>query len=149
MTATQIVLLVLAVLGLQVVIWVPLLLWMRKRGETTLEEVRLHVTSTGESITKGPDHGSYESGSGEFSAVSGAGVLVLTEKRLLFRKIIGADVEIPIERIKAVREEKTFRGSYRGGKLFLVIDTKNDDEVGFVVADHPSWLETLRGVVEA
>jgi hypothetical protein len=71
------------------------------------------------------------------------GVIALTDRRLIFRRPLGKDIEIPLSGISEVSENKWFKGNYRGGKLFLILKLADDSEVAFMVNDHNHWMEEI------
>jgi hypothetical protein len=71
-------------------------------------------------------------------------VIVLTDRHLRFRKLTGGRVEVPLDRVVGVREDKWFRGAYRSGRPNLILQLRDGAEVGFMVADHAGWMAALR-----
>src|SRR5438552_2314547 len=87
-TPLMIVLLVLGILGLQVLLWVPLVLWMRKKSARLLEALREELAAGGERAIRGPEPAFYGGASGVgYPEVKGNGVIVLTDRRLAFRRL--------------------------------------------------------------
>jgi hypothetical protein len=69
--------------------------------------------------------------------------IILTDRRLIFRKLSGGLVEVPAQMIGGIRQAKTFRGSRVGGATHLVVTTTDSAEVGFFVNDITAWERAL------
>jgi len=118
---------------------------MKRGSDQFLADLEAECARTGEVIVAGPEAANYQGGTGAHSAVKGNGNLILTDRRLIFRKLSGGVVEVPTDRIRGTREEKTFLGSRVGGQVFLVVDTNEPAEIGFFVTDRAAWRDLLRG----
>ena len=90
----------------------------------------------------GPEKAVYSGGTNAYPKVNGNGLIALTRERLLFRILIGTNVDILVADITGVREETAFRRQRVGGKRFLVIETRQG-EVGFLVDDLAAWRAQL------
>ncbi len=139
----------LAVAGLQAAIWIPLILWFRSRSRRWEAALRLELATSGETLARGPERANYEGASFGYPQVKGSGVIVLTDRRLLFRKATGGMIEVPLEAIAGLREAKTFLSAWRGGRPFLILQLASRAEVGFMVNDHPAWMAALGEHVHA
>lgn len=142
---------VLLVVGLLLVTGVILLAVLvpiirRWRGATRayLVELRDEMALTGEQVVRPPESANYRGGTGRHSKVKGNGTLVLTDRRLLFRKISGGTVEVPVGSIVGTSTAKAFLGSRVGGQTHLVIETDEPAQVGFFVGDIAAWEAALR-----
>ena len=140
-------LLVLAILSgiglIQAAIWIPLIRSWRQRANRFLAEFRERAAASGERFIAGPESAVYRGGSGPYSAVKGNGTIILTNRRLVFRKLSGGLVEVPTHMICGIRQSKTFRGSRVGGATHLVVATTDPAEVGFFVQDIAAWERAL------
>jgi hypothetical protein len=115
----------------------------RKRSKLFVEDFLARVAASGERVIAGPESAVYRGGSGPYSAVKGNGTMILTDRRLVFRKLSGGLVEVPVRMIGGIRESKGFRGSRVGGATHLVVTTTDSTEVGFFVKDITAWKRAI------
>lgn len=143
MTSTQVVLLVVgivaAVAAIHAAVWIPIVRKLRRMPAQLRDELAL----AGDAIVRGPERASYRGATATYSKVGGLGVVALTERRLIFRKAIGAPLEIPRAEIAGVREAKVFRRSVSGGRTHVVVQLAGGGEVGFYFADPAAWISAL------
>jgi hypothetical protein len=142
-TPTSIVALVLAiVLVVGVVIatvLIPALRRMADGADAWAEEFTAAAVASGETIVADPEPANYRGGTGGHSSVKGNGTLVLTDRRLVFRKLTGEVVEVDRAAITGTREAATFLGSHSGGQTCLIVETSEPAELGFFVTDLAAW----------
>ncbi len=96
------------------------------------------AATTGERIVAGPEKAIYR-GSTTYGSVKGNGRIVLTDQRLLFRKITGGIIDVPTSKVVGSRQSKSFRRSRVGGQTHFVVITDHPDELGFFVRDRDLW----------
>ena len=77
------------------------------------------------------------------------GVIALTDRRLIFRKPIGRDTEIPLSQIAELSENKWWAGNHRNGRMFLILKLADASEKAFQVKDHAGWMRELRSRLAA
>jgi len=148
MTVAGIVVAVIVVVGLiQAAIWIPVTRRSKRTSASFLEQFRDDVARSGERVIVEPERGVYRGGSGSYSAVSGNGTILLTDRRLLFRKKTGGEVEVPTASMVSATRSKGFRGSRVGGATHLVITTSDGAEVGFFVDDLDAWDQALASLI--
>jgi hypothetical protein len=133
----------LAVALVQAAIWIPLIRSWRRGDNRFVIDFRAEAAASGERILAGPEKAVYRGGTKPFGAVKGNGTLILTDRRLVFRKLTGGLVEVPTNMITGIRRSKGFRGSRVGGMTHLVVATADPAEVGFFVQDLPAWERAL------
>ncbi len=75
-------------------------------------------------------------------------MIALTRERLLFRMLVGKNLDIPIREITGLREAKVFQGSVVGGHVHLVVQT-GADEAGFFVEDNAAWIAAITSAAPA
>ena len=146
MTGLQVVLLVVGILAVQVMIWVPVVLWIRRRTARVEEGLRGELAASGERVRLGPVAASYRGatpGSG-LPAVKGNAVAALPDRRLIVRRLVGEAIELAVAEIASVRDDRWFLGSYRGGRPVVIVKTRADAELGVMVAEHEAWMSALR-----
>jgi len=141
-TALFVVLLVVGILALQLLIWIPIIVWFRRRSSRVLSELATELE--GEQVIRGPEKGNYRGATAPgYPAVKNNGVLALTHRRLVFRTLTGKAIEIPVETITGVRDASVFKGSVVGGRTHLIVATAAG-EIGFYVPDNAGWTAALR-----
>ena len=140
--------LVLLILGglllVQAAVWIPLILIFKKRSAEFMAAFHRQLESSGEKLLRGPEKGIYRGATQGFGAVRGNGVIMLTDRRLVFRKMTGGVVEIPVKKITGSHEAKVFMRSVVGGQTHFVVDTSDKAEIGFFVADNAAWAQALK-----
>lgn len=144
--ALRVILLLLGIGILNILIWIPLIIWIRRRSAAALAALREEIAASGERIVRGPEPALYRGASDVYSRVNGNGIILLTDRRLIFRKMTGGRVEVPVDEINAVREDKWFLSGYRSGRLHLILGTRQGAEVGFLVRDHAAWMDIARSI---
>jgi hypothetical protein len=97
-----------------------------------------------EKLVIGPETGHYTAMIRGIIATQSYGVIALTDRRLIFRKPIGRDIEIPLSQIAEVSENKWWAGNYRNGRLFLIVKLADGRETAFQVKNHERWMRELR-----
>ena len=145
MTPVQIVLLVAGILVVvalaQAAVWIPI---TRKLNRMT-EELRRELEASGQTPTRGPERSTYR-GSTTGTKVKGLGAAALTKTRLMFRPFMGRPVEVMLDQVVSVREDKWFLGSYSSGRMHLILKTKSGEEIGFMFRDHAGWMALFRAI---
>ena len=144
LSPVQIGVLIVAIVVPQVLLLVLATRWVKQRSAQLVGALNAELAAKGELATRPPEPGLYRGASGARSRVKGNGVIVLTQRRVVFRKIFGADVEVPLADLVGVREDKWFLRAYTGGRLHMILQLKGGDEVGFIVTDHADWMALLR-----
>jgi hypothetical protein len=143
MAPIQIVLLVVGLLTvialIQVVVWSVVLGRLRRLPERTQDELK----QAGQKLVRAPERAQYRGGTGSWSKVTGLGVLALTKKQLVFRKVTGGKVDVPLDQIAGVRTDPRFRRR-RMGRPHLILELRSGDEVGYLVDPPDAWAAALR-----
>lgn len=147
MSPGQAVLLVVGILAgiglLQAAIWIPLIRRLRRLPG----RLRAELASSGETLLRAPERGTYRGSTATgYPRAAGTGVVALTDRRLVFRPMVGRAIDVPISQIEGIREEKWFLGSMRAGRTHLVLRLRDGGEVGFLVRDPRAWIAALRPV---
>ena len=125
------------VAAIQIAIWLPIV----RRLHRIPDEMQRDLA--GEVIVRGPERASYRGATSTYGAVSGVGVVALTERRLVFRKAVGSEIVVERSDIVGVRTEKRFRGRRVGGREHVVVKTVSGADVGFLFQDQAAWLAAL------
>ncbi len=111
----------------------------RKAAET---RARLSEELASVETLRGPENAVYRGGTGDYPKVKGNGMIALTSDRLLFRKLLGADVDVPLADVTGARITKGFNGSVTGGQVHLVVQTPTG-EVGYFVSATEEWRDAV------
>jgi hypothetical protein len=145
MTAEFVVVLVLGILALQALVWIPIIVWFRRRNRVVAARLAAEIES--ENVVRPPERASYQGATAPgYPSVRNSGRIALTRRRLLFYTLTGKIIEVPLDAISGVRQAKTFNRSARGGYTFLVIQVPAG-ELGFYVADVAAWIASLTAIV--
>jgi hypothetical protein len=142
--ARNVLLLILGIGLLQVLIWVPIIRWMRRKSAAAQAALEAEMAASGERVVRGPEQGEYRGASGSYSQVKGNCRMLLTDRRLVFVKVTGGRVDVPVDAITGVREDKVFLGSVVGGRTHVVVTMRDGSEVGFFARDQGAWMSALR-----
>lgn len=140
-TPVFVVVLVLGILGVQVLIWIPIVLWFRRRSRAVAAQLATELES--ESVVRAPEKAVYRGATASgYPMVRNNGLIALTGSRLLFRTLTGKAFEIPVASIRGVRLAKVFNRSAVGGREHLVVQTASG-QIAFYVSDNPAWVAAL------
>jgi hypothetical protein len=134
-----VVLIVVGVGLVQAAIWIPLVRSWRKKAAVFQRDLDADMAASGERIVRGPERAVYRGGTPPFGAVRGNGTIVLTDRRLIFRKISGGIVDVPTSTISGTREAVSFLSSRVGNRVHFIVTTNNPAEVAFFVDDLDAW----------
>src|SRR3954447_10236370 len=106
-TATYVALIVVRVLVVLIAVWIPIIVWLRRRGRAVAG--RLPTDIEGDTIVRAPEKGSYRGATAPaYPVVKNTGLIALTRRRLVFRTLTGKVIEIPVDTITGVREATVF-----------------------------------------
>jgi hypothetical protein len=127
-----VVLLVLGIAAVQALIWIPIIVWWRRRARDA--KARLAAAIEGEATIRPPEKGVYRGATAPgYPAVNNNGAIALTDRRLIFVTITG------------VREAKVFKTFVRGGRSHLIIQIPTG-EIAFYVSSNADWINAIRTV---
>lgn len=111
----QIVVLVVVILVgvglLQAAIWIPITRSWRRRAAQFDTGFRAQIEASGERIVIAQQTAVYRGGTGSYSAVKGNGVILFTDRRLLFRKRSGGLVEVPVDTVALAGSARSDRAA--------------------------------------
>lgn len=122
---------------------VVLLLLIFWRFRWQMAQLRQAIGLSGEAIVIEPQRGFYQGSVGGIVSLKTEGVITLTDRRIIFRKPIGKNIEVPLSRITQVSKNKWFKGNYRGGREFLILALEDGSEVAFMVKDLGHWMQEV------
>lgn len=136
-----VVLLVVGILAVQALVWIPVIVWFRRRSRRVAAELATELQS--ETVVRPPEKGTYRGATAPgYPIVKNNGLIALTQRRLVFRTLTGKAIDIPVEAITGVREAAVFNGSVVGGRKHLIVQTAAG-EIGFYVSDSAGWTAVL------
>jgi len=137
-----VVILVLGIAAINAVIWIPVILWFRRRTRNAY--ATLADSIEGETVLRPPEKGNYRGATAAgVPMVNNNAVIALTNRRLVCITVTGKTIEIPTTTITGAREAKVFKSSVAGGRMHLVVAVRSG-EVGFFVSDNACWLRAIR-----
>jgi hypothetical protein len=141
MSAGGVVLLVVSIVAVVGGAVLVLVLWLyRKSGAV---RARLADELATEPAVLGPEPGVYRGSTGAYPHSFGNGHIVLTARRLMFRRLVGAGVDVDLAHITDVTTQKVFNRSVVGTRVHLVVHTPTGD-VGYFVKDNDAWIAAIR-----
>ncbi|MCA9647656.1 MAG: hypothetical protein H6718_03315 [Polyangiaceae bacterium] len=146
-TALFVVALVAGILLLQLLIWIPVSSWLRRRSREEVEALGRELEAKGETLVLGPEAALYRGSNAGHGIARGNALIALTNKRLLVRRIVGDPIEVRVGEIAGVRETKWFLGGMQGRRMHLVFRLPGGGELGVMLIDkqkHAEWLQDLR-----
>jgi hypothetical protein len=139
-----VVLLVLGIAALQALIWIPIIVWWRRRARDA--KARLAAAIEAEGTIRPPEKGIYRGATAQgYPSVNNNGTIALTDRRLIFVTFTGKEIEVPCAEITGVREAKVFKTSVRGGRSHLIVQVPTG-EIGFYVASNADWINAISSV---
>ena len=138
---------ILVAVGLvQAAVWIPVVRRGRRRTSAFLAQFDAEVAASGERVIVAPEQAVYRGCTAHYGQVRGNGTILLTDRRLVFRKLTGGPVEVPTAAILSTRQAASFLSSRVGGQTHLIVETSDPAELGFFVADLPRWEAALASV---
>ncbi|MDX2092271.1 MAG: hypothetical protein SFX73_30685 [Kofleriaceae bacterium] len=141
MSTTALILLIVGIFVVQLAIFIPLIGWMRKKAAAITDQMR---AALGDDIVWGPAPGYYGGATATYPKAKGNAILAVTTTTLECRRLLGDPLHVSLDRIKAIREDEWFKGSYRGGRMNLILQLDDGASVAFQADD----LASLRAAIE-
>lgn len=143
MDATRLLWILLIVLGVQALVWTPIILRMRHSAERIREEAR----RADERILVGPERANYQGWVKRFGMARTIGVLALTDCRVLFGRPFGRDIVIPLTEIANTGDTAVCGCLRHTSGHYLVLNLRDGSEVVFWLGRNKRWLEALRNLL--
>jgi len=135
---------ILLVFAANALIWIPVIVWMRRRSARLAKDTQDSITLSGEQTILGPESVLFQKPMfHRFGVIGGNAVATLTDKRLVISPLAGSRVEIPLSDIVEIRQSKWYRGNYRGGYTHVILTLQDGKEVALLVIDPERWVEAL------
>lgn len=106
------------------------------------------IAMKGEKIIISPEWGSFRGATKRFGRVKCDGLIVLTDKKIIFEKLTGGSINLNLNEVSSVDEEKTFLGEIRAGFSHLVIQLNDTTRIGFYVKDMQKWKDALINAIK-
>jgi hypothetical protein len=134
-------LLVLGIAAVQALIWIPIIVWWRRRASAA--KARLAAAIEAEATIRPPEKGVYRGATAPgYPAVNNNGTIALTDRRLIFITVTGKIIDIPRAEITGAREAKVFKSSVRGGRSHLIVQIPAG-EIAFYVSSNADWINAI------
>ena len=135
-------LLVLAIAGVQALVWIPIIVWWRRRARAATAQLAAAIES--ETVIRPPEKGIYRGSTAPgYPTVNNNGTIALTDRRLIFVTVTGKLIDIPRADIIGVREAKVFKTSVRGGRSHMILQISSG-EIGFYVSSNSDWIGAIK-----
>ena len=146
MTMAYIIIAVAGLLLLQATLWVLRIRKMHKNTQVLARKLRDECRTAGKKLLIGPQLALYRSIGSTISDVRDNGIICLTDQDILFEKLTGQRTDISRSDIEKVTIEDTpaDRAARATGGRFMVIKTKDDNLIGFIMRDAGKWLEHFK-----
>lgn len=143
---TGIPLLLILLLGGVVLGGIPLLLLRHLRAlhRRALAEWGEAFAEAGETVIVPFERGSYRGARERYGRVKCNGHIALTDRRIVFLKLAGKPVEVPLEAVTDATLEDWFLGCRNYLAVHLVVRLRDGNQVGYYVPDPERWRETLK-----
>jgi hypothetical protein len=143
--AEFIALLILGIAAVQALIWIPIIVWWRRRARAAKEKLAVAIES--ETRIRPPEKGLYRGATAPgYPVVNNNGTIALTARLLIFITLTGKLIDIPVAEIIGVREAKVFKTAVRGGRSHLIVKLPSG-EVAFYVASNADWIAAIRRLI--
>lgn len=103
-------------------------------------QVRRALTDAGETLVLGP-RGALCWQRGDRPSLQALVVAVLTERRLIFRSVLGGKaVDLPLSRLRSAAETHLETGERRSGGIYLALQPAEGEEIRLMLPDSARWL---------
>lgn len=137
-------LIILLVLAINVAVWIPIILWYRKKKAALLREAEDSILLAGEHAVIEPRSALVRRPILRWLGVqSGNAVVALTDRRLIIKPLVGPQTDIPRDDIVEVSESKWYGGNYVAVYTHVVLRLEDGQRFAIVVKDPQPWLEGL------
>ncbi len=115
--------------------------WMRRKLTQISKELLVLAKQSGELIQIQPQSAIFRGADRDFGNVKGNGVILLTDKRILFKKLTGQEMFLERGHITRVASDDNFKGetSLAAGGRHLIVTTKDGNRIGFLVKHVDNW----------
>lgn len=113
--------------------------WWVRRLVAGLDEA---ISQSGEAIVIESQRGLYLRKAG-IASLKTEGAVALTDRRLVFRKPLGGDISLPLSEMEYVSRAPRYKGCWRRGRDFLVVEMKDGSEAAFMVKDPGLWIRQM------
>lgn len=120
-------------------VWI-LVFWRIRRQMIMLQEDMRRIDKI---AVIAPESASFRGSTDRFGMVKSLGVIMLTEKMLIFRKVSASEMRIPLSEIADISKYAWFLKSYHSGKEHLILRLNDGTQVGFIVKDVNRWIREL------
>jgi len=144
MTYQDIWLILAVVLGTQVIIWSLYFYWAGQ----AVEKIKTQCSQQGEHILIGPGKATYQGWTRRFGIAQTMGRIVLTEKRLLFKRPLQADIDIPLDEVLSVSDTAQCLKIKHTSSSYLSLVLKDKTEIVFMVHNQKEWISNIQSRIK-
>lgn len=115
------------------------------RSYRLMGELQSEANRQGEEIRIPPQVAVFRGSDREFGNIKGTGVIMLTSRQLVFRKLTGQRIEIALGEIAKAGVAQSFKGAVTlgSGGQHLVIKTQDGNRIGFLIRRPERWTALL------
>ncbi|MHB1456809.1 MAG: hypothetical protein ACYC0V_07830 [Armatimonadota bacterium] len=138
MTGLQI---TITILTINAIVWTLVFLRIRHQMTMLQEDMR----RSGKLTVIAPESASFRGSTNRYGMVKSLGVIMLTEKMLIFKKAFASEMRIPVSDIVDISKYEWFLQSYHSGKEHLILKLNDGTQIGFIVNDVNRWIRELSG----
>jgi hypothetical protein len=146
MTMVYIIIAVAGLLLIQAAVWVLRIRKMHKNTQLLARKLRDECRAAGKKMLAGPQLALHRSIGSTISDMRDNGIICLTDRDVMFEQLTGQRTDISRADIAEVTIEDTplDRAAKATGGQFMVIKTKDDNRIGFIMRDAGKWLEHFK-----
>ncbi len=137
-------LIVTIVLGTEVIIWALYLYWASR----VVEKIKTQCSQQGENILIGPGKATYQGWTKRFGIAKTMGRIALTEKRLLFKRPLKADINIPLDEVLSVSDTVQCLKIKHTSSSYLSLVLKDKTEIVFLVHNQKEWISNIQSRIK-
>lgn len=137
MGSSSVVVILVLFAAVQAALWISIVLWLRRRTSALKRALWDECIRAGEIVTLRPRSAVFQGAVTGEGIVRGNGVLIVTEKRLIFRRILGRGIEIARSEIAGVsdRLKRRSRAAKGASGEIVVIHTNDKNQYSFLLPD--------------
>jgi hypothetical protein len=126
-----------------IIILLTLLKKLRNKRKKILQEIQLDIQKSGETIIISPEGATFNGADKEYGSVKCNGVIAATEKRIIFKRLMGSAIGIRLDNICKLNKDKWFHGYSRNNLMHFIIELKDENKIAFFVKDCDQWIDKI------
>lgn len=135
---------VVLIAGINLAVWSLVFVRLHRQTRQIVEEAR----RLGEDLVIPPVKASYQGWTKRFGFAKTIGRIALTNHRIIFKRLLGSDIIIPLEEIAEVSDTVHLGRLRHTFRNYLSMQLRDGTEVVFVVNDQARWIGQIRSRVD-